>query len=220
MKLWDRIIKYRLRRVTNITENQFGFMPKRLTMKTIFLIRQLIKRYGEQKKDMYMVFIDLEKVYDEVPRNVMRWTLQMHKVSTMYITKISVWTNDRDTNDFSINLRLHQGSTLSPYLFALVMGEVTRDKVVSLDTCSLWLMWFWWMRVGQGLTRSWNCVDGFWRQNIFGLVGLKQNTWSVISTLPRRRGMLDSMFRCHLRKTPFAIWDRHSRRMGISMKMS
>jgi hypothetical protein len=31
--------------------------------------------------------------------------------------------------------------------------------------------------------------------------------------------MLDSMVRWYLRKTPFAIWDRCSKRMGISMKM-
>jgi hypothetical protein len=42
----------------------------------------------------------------------------------------------------------------------------------------------------------------------------------VISVLPhKRRGMLDSMVRWYLRKTPFATWDRCSRRMGISMKM-
>jgi hypothetical protein len=42
----------------------------------------------------------------------------------------------------------------------------------------------------------------------------------VISVLPhKRRGMLDSMVRWYLRKTPFAIWDRCSKRMGISMKM-
>jgi hypothetical protein len=35
--------------------------------------------------------------------------------------------SDEDTNDFLINIGLHQGSTLSPYLFALVMDEVTRD---------------------------------------------------------------------------------------------
>jgi hypothetical protein len=39
----------------------------------------------------------------------------------------SVRTSDRDTNDFLINIGLHQGSALSPYLFALVMDEVTRD---------------------------------------------------------------------------------------------
>jgi hypothetical protein len=40
-------------------------------MKTIFFIRQLMERYREQKKDMYMIFINLEKVYDKVPRNIM-----------------------------------------------------------------------------------------------------------------------------------------------------
>jgi hypothetical protein len=105
-------------------------------MKTIFLIRQLMERYREQKKDMHMIFIDLKKTYDKVPRNIMWWALQKHKVLTKYITLIkdmydnvvtSVRTSDRDTNDFSINIGLHQGSVLSPYLFALVMDEVTRD---------------------------------------------------------------------------------------------
>jgi hypothetical protein len=80
--------------------------------------------------------IDLEKAYDKVPRNVMWWALQKHKVSTKYITLIkdmydnvvtSVQTSDGDTNDFPINIGLHQGSALSPYLFTLVMDEVTRD---------------------------------------------------------------------------------------------
>jgi hypothetical protein len=88
IKLWERIIEHRLRGVTNVTENQFGFMPERWTMETIFLIRQLMKRCREQKKDLYMIFIDLEKTYDKVPRNIMWWTLQKHKVSSKYITLI------------------------------------------------------------------------------------------------------------------------------------
>jgi hypothetical protein len=42
MKLWERIIEHRLRGVTSVTENQFGFMPGRSIMETIFLIRQLM----------------------------------------------------------------------------------------------------------------------------------------------------------------------------------
>jgi hypothetical protein len=42
----------------------------------------------------------------------------------------------------------------------------------------------------------------------------------VISVLPnKRREMLDSMVKWYPRKTPFATWDRCSRRIGISMKM-
>jgi hypothetical protein len=39
-------------------------------VEAILLIRQLMERCREQKKDMYMVFINLEKTYDKVPRNV------------------------------------------------------------------------------------------------------------------------------------------------------
>jgi serine protease inhibitor len=84
-------------------------------MKAIFLIRQPMERYREQKKDMHMVFIDLEKTYDKVPSNIMWWAMQKYKVSTKYINLIkdiydnvvtSVRTSDRDTNDFPINIGL------------------------------------------------------------------------------------------------------------------
>ena len=47
MKLWERVIEHHLRRVTSVTQNQFGFMPGRSTMEAIFLIRQLMESYRE-----------------------------------------------------------------------------------------------------------------------------------------------------------------------------
>ena len=96
-----------------------------------------MQRYRE-KKDLHIVFIDLEKAYDKIPRNVMRLALDKHKVPTKYVglikdmynnvvTSASVRTSDGDTDDFPIKIGLYQGSALSPYLFALVMNEVTRD---------------------------------------------------------------------------------------------
>jgi hypothetical protein len=69
MKLRERIIEHHLRGGTNITENQFGFMPGRSTMKVIFFVRR-----REPKEDLHMIFIDLEKSYDKVTSNVMWWT--------------------------------------------------------------------------------------------------------------------------------------------------
>ena len=93
-----------------------------------------------------MVFIDLEKACDKIPRNVTWWALVKHKVPTKYVGLIkdmynnivtSVRTSDGDTDDFSIRIGLHQGSALSPYLFALVMDEVTRNIQWDIPWCML-----------------------------------------------------------------------------------
>jgi len=71
MKLWKRVIKRRLRATTTISGNQFRFMPDRSTTEAIFHLRMLMERYREVKTDLHMVFIDSEKAYDRVPREVL-----------------------------------------------------------------------------------------------------------------------------------------------------
>ena len=93
-----------------------------------------------------MVFIDLEKGYDKIPRNIMWWALDKNKVSSKYVILIkdmynnvvtSVLTNDGNTDYFSIKIGLHQVSALSPYLFALAMDEVTRNIQGDIPWCML-----------------------------------------------------------------------------------
>jgi hypothetical protein len=63
-------------------------------MEVIFLIRQLMERHQEQKKDLHMIFIDLEKAYNKISRNIMWWTLKRKLVPTKYVTLIKdMYTN-------------------------------------------------------------------------------------------------------------------------------
>ena len=75
-------------------------LSKEILYKNAFFNKKILsnkkKRYREQK-DLHMVFIDLEKAYDKVPRNVMWWALEKHKVPTKYITLIKDMYKDATT---------------------------------------------------------------------------------------------------------------------------
>jgi len=134
MKLWERVIERRIRNETRVTDNQFGFMPGRSTMEAIYLLRRVMERYRADKKDLHLVFIYLEKTYDRVPRDILWKSLKKNGVRIAYIRAIkdmyegastSVRTQDGATEDFPITIGLHQGSTLSPYPFTLVLDVLT-----------------------------------------------------------------------------------------------
>jgi len=117
-------------------------MPER----SIYLLRQLIERFRERKRNLHVVFIDLEKNYDKVPREVLWWTLMKKRVPIKYIDIIrdiydgvvaNVRTYGGITSDFSITIWLHQGSALSPFLFAIVIDELSRAIQDEIPWCML-----------------------------------------------------------------------------------
>ena len=82
LKLLDQVMKVLQRVVENflwqvhIHDMQFGFMPGCSTTDVIFIVRQLQEKFYAVNKTLYMVFVDLEKAFDQVPRRVICWALR------------------------------------------------------------------------------------------------------------------------------------------------
>ena len=76
MKVFERVVEARLRNVLCIDEMQFGFTPGKGTTDAVFILRQLQERYLVKKRELWMAFVDLEKAFDRVPRDVIWWALR------------------------------------------------------------------------------------------------------------------------------------------------
>ena len=51
-------------------------MPSKETTDAILMKRQLQEKHQAWEKKLYYAFVDLEKAFDRVPREVVRWALR------------------------------------------------------------------------------------------------------------------------------------------------
>ncbi|KAH1193991.1 Retrovirus-related Pol polyprotein from type-2 retrotransposable element R2DM [Glycine max] len=110
------------------------------------VIRRVMEQYRMDQQDLHLIFIDLEKTYDRVPREILWKALEKKGVRVAYIRAIqdmydrvltSVRTQGGESDDFPITIGLHQGSTLSPYLFTLILDVLTEQIQEIASRCML-----------------------------------------------------------------------------------
>ncbi|KAK3533309.1 hypothetical protein QTP70_016017 [Hemibagrus guttatus] len=95
------------------------------------------KAYEElYTRELHCVFVDLEKVYDGVPREELWYCIRKSGVAEKYVRVVQdMYERSRtvvrcavgQTEEFNVEVGLHQGSALSPFLFAIVMDQLSEE---------------------------------------------------------------------------------------------
>ncbi|XP_078802158.1 uncharacterized protein LOC144991892 [Oryzias latipes] len=100
------------------------------------MIRMLMEKYREGQKELHCVFVDLEKAYDRVPREELWYCMRSSGVAEKYVRVVQdmyersmtvVRCAVGQTEEFKVEVGLHQGSALSPFLFAMLMDRLTDE---------------------------------------------------------------------------------------------
>ena len=72
-KLYEKILDGCLGEVVAIDKMQYGFMPGRRTVDAVFVLRKRREKFRAKNKRLLLIFVDLEKAFDRLPREVVRF---------------------------------------------------------------------------------------------------------------------------------------------------
>ena len=85
---------------------------------------------------LYHVFVDLEKAFDRVPRIAIQRALWRQKVPERLMRQVMMLYNGAaskvvvaggESESLDLTVGVHQGSTLSPLLFNIVLEQSTKE---------------------------------------------------------------------------------------------
>ena len=115
--------------ITEIPENQFGFMRDRGTKNAIFILKMLSERANQHQRDVFMVFIDYKKAFDKVKHQDLFKMLEkiqidnrdLRVIKNLYNEQVAaVRMPDKSTTAWTrIRRGVRQGCVISPDLFNL-----------------------------------------------------------------------------------------------------
>ena len=103
----------------------------------MFALRMLMEKYRKGQRVLHCVFVDQEKAYNRVQREKLWYCMRKSGIVEKYVrlaqdmyegSDTVVKCAVRATESFKVKVGLHQGSALSPFLFAMIMDRLT-DKV-------------------------------------------------------------------------------------------
>ena len=134
-KLFARVIQDRLQELSEdvLPESQCGFRKGRGCVDMVFVARQLIEKAIEHDTPLYVIFVDLKKAYDSIPREALWLVLGKLGIPPTLLSLIRslhvdmrarVRLSGRLTEDIYVNNGLRQGCTLAPTLFNLYFAAV------------------------------------------------------------------------------------------------
>jgi len=136
MKVVERNFEHRIRQQIDIDDVQFGFMKGKGTTNAIFIVRHMQEKFRGKGKKLYFGFVDLEKAFDSVPREVMKWAMRKFGVEEMLESAVMpiyadakpvVRTVYSNSNGFEVKVSAHQSSALSSLLFMIVVEALSRE---------------------------------------------------------------------------------------------